>query len=71
MSSYFENDKHFKMSSLCYPPFGEVCVAVAISPENKVAVRNSGDPDKTTLVFNRDEWDVFIKGVKNGEFDLT
>lgn len=67
MKSYFEDDRHFKTSSACGIP---LCVAVAISPEHEVGVRNSGDSKKTTVVFNKDEWNAFIKGVKNGEFEL-
>ncbi|MCW7554825.1 DUF397 domain-containing protein [Endozoicomonas gorgoniicola] len=71
MSAYFENDRHFKKSSACLPLARVFCVAVAISPEKEVAVRQSSDPDKVTLVFSSAEWDAFIKGVKNGEFDLS
>lgn len=45
------------------------CVAVAIKPEG-VAVRNSLDSSKNTVFFTREEWDAFIKGVKDGDFDL-
>ena len=69
MNTYFANDRHFKTSSACIQTF--CCVAVAISPEHEVAVRNSSDSKKATIVFNKDEWNAFIKGVKNGEFDLN
>ena len=71
MNSYFENDRHFKKSSACYITQSPVCVSVAISPEKEVAVRQGNDPDRATLVFSSDEWNAFIKGVKNGEFDLS
>ena len=70
MNSYFEKDSHFKKSLACPPCINVACVAVAISPNQEVAVRNSSDPQKTTLVFTRDEWDAFIKGVKDGDFDV-
>lgn len=44
------------------------CVQVAIR-EDVVGVRDSKDPEKTTLCFTRDEWVAFIDGVKKGEFD--
>lgn len=45
------------------------CVAVAIKPEG-VAVRNSLDPAKKTVFFTREEWDAFIRGVRDGDFSL-
>jgi hypothetical protein len=38
--------------------------------DGAIGVRDSKDASKTTLVFNEAEWDVFVKGVKAGEFDL-
>ncbi len=35
-----------------------------------VAVRDSKDRGKTPHVFNRHEWECFLIGAKNGEFDL-
>ena len=46
-----------------------VCVSVKISPD-KVQVRDTKDPNKTTLTFNHDEWKSFITGVKDGQFDV-
>jgi hypothetical protein len=34
-----------------------------------VRVRNSRDPQGGTLVFTPEEWDAFLRGVRNGEFD--
>jgi len=36
----------------------------------RVAVRHSRRPDGEVLVYTRPEWDAFIAGVKNGEFDF-
>ncbi|ACU39825.1 DUF397 domain-containing protein [Actinosynnema pretiosum subsp. pretiosum] len=33
------------------------------------AMRNSAEPDGTVLVFTPAEWEAFILGVKDGEFD--
>lgn len=63
-------DENFKKSSFCalqYP----ICVSVAISEDGNVAVRDTKDDSKTTLHFNKDEWNAFIKGVKNNEFDIS
>jgi hypothetical protein len=35
-----------------------------------VAVRDSKDPAGPALVFTPAEWDAFVGGAKDGEFDL-
>ena len=45
------------------------CVAVAIRPD-VVGVRHTRDQSKTTIEYTREEWVAFIKGVKDGQFDL-
>ena len=33
-------------------------------------MRDTKDPERrAALTFTREEWDAFVKGVKNGEFD--
>lgn len=63
-------DKDFKKSSFtpAYPFLPFQCVMVA-KKGGAVAVRDSKDSKKMTLVFNRTEWKAFIDGVKAGEFD--
>jgi len=56
----------FKKSSFCDE---YSCVSVR-TEENAVRVRDTKDVSKKTLSFTRTEWNDFIKGVKNGEFDL-
>ena len=34
-----------------------------------VLMRVTGDPEARILVFDRNEWECFLDGVKNGEFD--
>jgi hypothetical protein len=34
-----------------------------------VAMRNSAQPDGPVLVFTPGEWDAFVKGAADGEFD--
>jgi hypothetical protein len=46
------------------------CVEVADLPDGHVGVRDSKDQDGPVLVFTPSEWDAFIGGVKDGEFDL-
>jgi Domain of unknown function (DUF397) len=45
------------------------CVEVAGLPEGAVAVRNSRDVTGPMLQFTPDEWNAFLGGVRNGEFD--
>lgn len=46
------------------------CVEVAVLPDGHVGVRDSKNQDGPALVFTSAEWDAFIGGVKDGEFDL-
>jgi hypothetical protein len=46
------------------------CVEVAHLPGGGVAVRNSKNRTITPHVFSPSEWDAFLTGVRNGEFDL-
>jgi hypothetical protein len=34
------------------------------------ALRSSSEPDGTVLVFTPSEWDAFVAGARDGEFDL-
>jgi hypothetical protein len=49
---------------------GSNCVEVAML-RNGVAVRNSKDRAGAVLVFTPDEWEAFVDGAKDGEFDRT
>jgi Domain of unknown function (DUF397) len=45
------------------------CVEVAVLDE-AVAVRDSKDRSGPVLIFTPAEWDAFMAGARNGEFDL-
>ena len=45
------------------------CVEVAFV-DGAVAVRDSKQDDGAILLFTQDEWDAFVAGAKDGEFDL-
>jgi hypothetical protein len=49
---------------------GGGCVEVAHLPEGGVALRDTKDRTKAPHVYTRDEWQAFLTGAKNGEFDL-
>lgn len=50
---------------------GSNCVEVfAPSQSDTVHVRHSKRPNASRIVFARAEWEAFVAGVKNGEFDL-
>jgi hypothetical protein len=44
------------------------CVEVAFV-DDAVAVRDSKNPTGPALVYTRTEWDAFVEGVKDGEFN--
>jgi hypothetical protein len=50
-------------------PTGGNCVEIAFLADDCVAVRNSRQPDGPALVFTRREWDAFLRGVRDGEFE--
>jgi Domain of unknown function (DUF397) len=45
------------------------CVEVAFVAE-RIAVRDTKDPNGPVLVFTAHEWDAFIGGARKGEFEL-
>lgn len=48
---------------------GSDCVEVCNLEEGGVAVRNSKRPDAGTLIFTDSEFDAFVGGAKDGDFD--
>jgi hypothetical protein len=46
------------------------CVEVAHLPGGGVALRDSKDRAKGPHVYTSREWEAFLIGAKNGEFDL-
>jgi hypothetical protein len=50
-------------------PTGGNCVELAHLHDGQVAVRNSRHPSGPALVFTPAEWDAFLAGAKDGEFD--
>lgn len=61
------NDSDFRKASGTL--MRRICVMVA-HKDGAIAVRDSKDASKKTLIFNEKEWNVFINGVKAGEFNL-
>ena len=49
---------------------GGDCVEVAALPDDRLAVRDSKDPDGPNLTFSPAEWRTFITSVKTGEVNL-
>lgn len=38
--------------------------------DHLVGMRDAADPDGAVLVFTQPEWDAFVGGVADGEFDV-
>ncbi|GGM28332.1 DUF397 domain-containing protein [Dactylosporangium sucinum] len=38
--------------------------------DDLIGLRNGADPDSPILVFTQAEWDAFVLGAKDGEFDV-
>lgn len=47
------------------------CVEVKGLTDDRILVRDSKHPRGAVLNFTPSEWDAFIGGVRNGEFDRT
>jgi hypothetical protein len=45
------------------------CVEVASLPGGHIGIRDSKDSEGAILRFTSDEWQAFLGGVRNGEFD--
>jgi hypothetical protein len=50
-------------------PTGGNCVEVAFLAGGAVAMRNSRQPDGPALLFTAPEWEAFLGGARDGEFD--
>ena len=50
---------------------GAIEVAFTRAPgyDRWVLMRVAGDPEQRVLVFDRHEWECFLDGARNGEFD--
>ena len=59
----------WKKSSRSNGNGGNNCVEIAFL-DNIVAVRHSKNPTGPALIFTPSEWDAFVAGTKNGEFDI-
>lgn len=49
---------------------GGDCVEVARNLPGIVAIRDTKDPGGAALVFTHAEWDAFLAGVRDGDFDI-
>ena len=58
---------HWVKSSLSFSNGN--CVEVANLPGGQVGVRHSKHTEGLVLRFTPDEWQAFLGGVRNGEFD--
>jgi len=50
-------------------PYSDNCVEVAFV-DDAIAMRDSKHPEGPVLIFTQAEWDAFVLGAKDGEFDL-
>ncbi|WP_326828648.1 DUF397 domain-containing protein [Streptosporangium sp. NBC_01810] len=62
-----QNDLQFRKSSFSGPNDG--CVDVADLSDGGRVLRNSKDPGGPRVSYTAHEWQMFIAGVKAGEFD--
>jgi Domain of unknown function (DUF397) len=48
---------------------GRGAIEVAFTSDGWVLMRVTGDREQRVLVFDRHEWECFLDGARNGEFD--
>ena len=61
----------FASEGFAVPSMTHKCCCVAVRRNDGVVdVRDTKNPNSPTLTFNREEWEVFVAGVKAGEFDV-
>lgn len=60
------HELRFMISTFCH---SGGCVGVAAGPDDSVVVINTTTAGDDRLSFTAAEWDTFVAGVKNGEFD--
>ncbi|MEV6343694.1 DUF397 domain-containing protein [Actinoplanes sp. NPDC051851] len=65
----FDRDTANWLRSTQAPDGTGECVEVAGLPDGGRAVRDSKDPEGPILFFTPAEWDAFVEGAKDGEFD--
>ena len=63
------NGRRFVKSS--YSGSGGNCVEVSRGANGRVLVRHSEDRSGPQLSFTESEWEAFLRGVKDDEFDLA
>lgn len=63
------NGRMFKKSSFSFEVPSIKCVGVSIGTGD-VQLTNLSNRNGTIITFTLDEWDAFVKGVKNSEFDI-
>ncbi|MFI7003620.1 DUF397 domain-containing protein [Nocardia sp. NPDC050175] len=68
MSIDFSRARWFKSS---HSGSNQDCVEVAHLDGGHVGVRDSKNPTGPALVFTPSEWDVFVSGAQDGEFDRS
>jgi predicted secreted Zn-dependent protease len=62
-----ETDLGWRRASRCS---NSGCVEVAMNGD-EITVRDAKRADSPVLTYSREEWRVFLAGVKAGEFDLS
>jgi hypothetical protein len=45
------------------------CVEVAVLSSDEIAMRDSKNPDRATLLYSTTSWSTFVAAVRAGEFD--
>ena len=65
VGSEWVDEPQWRMANRCD---GGQCVEIGVLNDT-VLIRNSADQDGGRLSLSRDEWQEFVTGIKDGDFD--
>ena len=66
----YKNDNYAFYKKSSFSHYEKFCVGVNIN-KNGVKIINTKSDDDKFLEFTHAEWEAFVLGVKNGEFDIN
>lgn len=71
MSAVTRTPIGWRISSACDANGGS-CVEAGpvLDGSDRVAVRQSSNPDGPAVLYTKEEWEAFLTGVRRGEFDF-
>ncbi|WP_025272143.1 DUF397 domain-containing protein [Haloglycomyces albus] len=64
------NDNTARLERLPHNDDTPASLEIGYGGNGLVALRKADDPNSTVLIYTPEEWEAFVIGVRDGEFDL-